>query len=135
MEYQPSPSNSDAKGLSHQNQCGIKRNCLDYQEFACGELETLRKHKIGSPFGHDQIDYETAFIHSLERRIISLEKQLEQKQTINEKLLINNNTQVQALLQQDKAMKPPTTNNFIVNTASFNGLNCIETEKNGERAK
>ena len=50
-------------------------------------------------------------------------------------LLINNNTQLQALLQQEKAMKPPTKQKFTVNKASFNGMNHIETERNGEGAK
>ena len=100
-----------------------------------GELASLRKHKSGSETGHDQINYEPAFIRSLEHRIISLEKQLEQKQQIIEKLLINNNTQVQALLQNDKAMIPSTKGNLTVNKASLNGVNRIESEINGQRAK
>ena len=71
----------------------------------------------------------------MENRIISLEKQLEQKQQIIEKLLINNNTQVHAPLQQDKAIKPSTKENFTLNKASFNGMNRIESGKNGKRAR
>ena len=42
--------------------------------------------------------------------------------------------QVQGLLQQDKAMKPSTKENFTVSKVSFDGLNGIESEKNGKRA-
>ena len=134
IESQPSPSNSDAKNFTHQYQCGIERDYHDFKEFVWGELATLRNHTSESPIDHGQINYETALIRSLEHRITSLEKQLEQKQQIIEKLLINNNTQVQALLQQDKAMKPSTKENFTVNKASFNEVNRIESEKNGKRA-
>ena len=99
-----------------------------------GKLATLRKYTNGSPIGLDQINYETAFIRRLEHRIVSQEKRLEQKQQIIEKLLINNSTRVQGLLQQDKAMKQSTKENFTVSKASFNGLNGIESEKNGKRA-
>ena len=49
--------------------------------------------------------------------------QLEQMQHTIEKLLINNNTQLQSLLQKDKAMKLSTKENLKVNNASFNGVN------------
>ena len=104
----------------------------DFKSLYWGELASLTKHKSGSETGLGQINYETAFIRSLEHRIISLEKQLEQKQQIIEKLLINNNTQVQALLQKDKAMKPSTKGNLTVNKASLIGVNRIESEINGQ---
>lgn len=50
-------------------------------------------------------------------------------------LSINNNTQVQALLQQDKAIKPSAKGNFAVNKALFNGVNPIESEENGNWEK
>ena len=67
-------STDDAKDHTHQR--GSENDFQDFKEFVWDELASLRNQKIGNTAGH-QI-YEKAFIRSLEHRILSLEKQLEQ---------------------------------------------------------
>ena len=43
MESEPSPSNSDAKDLTHQCQCGIERDFLDFKEFVWGGARNLKE--------------------------------------------------------------------------------------------
>lgn len=133
MESQSPQTSSDVKDPTHQR--GIESDFQDFKEFVWGELASLRNQKIGNTAGPDHINYEKAFIRSLEHRILSLEKQLEQKQQIIEKLLINNNVQVQALLQMDKVTKTSTKESHTLNKASFNGDNRSKGENNGKPTK
>ena len=73
----------------------------DYKTFIYGEVLNLKsqleKRLLSPPPPRPGIDYERAFIKSLEHRIISLEKQLDDKQAIinkllAEKLTLNSNT-------------------------------------------
>ena len=133
MESQSPQTNSGVKDPADQR--GIESDFRDFKEFVWGELASLRNQKIENTAGPDPINYEKAFIRSLEHRILSLEKQLEQKQQIIEKLLINNNVQVQALLQMDKVAKTPTKESYTLNKASFNGDNRGKSENNGKPTK
>ena len=133
MESQSPQTDSGVKDPADQR--GIESNFQDFKEFVWGELASLRNQKIGNMAGPDHINYEKAFIRSLEHRSSSLEKQLEQKQQIIEKLLINNNVQVQALLQVDKVAKTPTKESNTLNKASFNGNNRSKSENNGKPTK
>ncbi len=71
----------------------------------------------------------------MEHRILSLEKQLEQKQQIIEKLLINNNVQVQALLLMDKDTKKPTKENDTMKKVPLNGDNESKIVNKGKPTK
>lgn len=117
------------------HQQGIESDFQDFKEFVWGELASLKSQKIGNTPGHEHIKYEKSFIRSLKHRILSLEKQLEQKQQIIEKLLINNNVQVQALLQIDKVTKTATTESHTLNKAPFNGDNRSKSENKGKQTK
>ena len=133
MQSQSPQTNSGVKDPTDQRR--IESDFHDFKEFVWGELASLRNQKIGNTAGPDHINYEKAFIRSLEHRILSLEKQLEQKQQIIEKLLINNNVQVQALLQMDKVTKTSTKESHTLNKASFNGDNSSKGENNGKPTK
>ena len=144
MQSQSPQTDSDAKDLTHQR--GIENDFLDFKDFVWGELASLRNQKIGNTAGPDHINYEKAFIRSLEHRILSLERQLEQnqqiferqleqKQQIIEKLLINNNVQFQALLQTDQVTKTPTKENHTLNKVSFNRDNRSKREDHGKPSK
>ena len=89
---------------------------IDFKRHVCGELEAIKRKQNTGNIEADAavgINYEKALIKSLENRIVSLERlvqqkqeiidrQLSEKQKIIEKLLINNNIQAQAQLRPIK---------------------------------